>query len=216
MQTAACYRMSGDLKEAAEVYEHGEPPASHSGSLTYSDHPLVKSADPTNNDAKMKLAEIYEILNEPRKALELVYEGISLLVANSLSLAYFIPSVIDSSKKRSPTASTSATRPWGSLFEETRSRGTGKSSGAPTVKAQNRLSHAQLRELEEQKESEVLKGWKRVKELWPRLLSSGDGQEEVEMEWLLEAEKLVETFRETRNLFLTTRVRCFCFLFYLC
>jgi hypothetical protein len=91
MQTAACYRMLGDLKEAAEVYEHGEPPASPSGLLTYSDHPLVKSADPTNNDAKMKLAEIYEILNEPRKALELVYEGISLLVVNSLSLAYFIP-----------------------------------------------------------------------------------------------------------------------------
>jgi general transcription factor 3C polypeptide 3 (transcription factor C subunit 4) len=35
----------------------------------------VKSADPDNNDAKMKLAEIYEMLNEPRKALELVYEG---------------------------------------------------------------------------------------------------------------------------------------------
>ena len=32
-------------------------------------------ADPGNNDAKMKLAEIYEIVNEPRKALELVYEG---------------------------------------------------------------------------------------------------------------------------------------------
>jgi hypothetical protein len=35
----------------------------------------VIGADPNNNDAKMKLAEIYEIVNEPRKALELVYEG---------------------------------------------------------------------------------------------------------------------------------------------
>lgn len=35
----------------------------------------VRSADPSHNEAKMKLAEIYEILNEPRKALELVYEG---------------------------------------------------------------------------------------------------------------------------------------------
>jgi hypothetical protein len=35
----------------------------------------VIGADPSNNDAKMKLAEIYEIINEPRKALELVYEG---------------------------------------------------------------------------------------------------------------------------------------------
>ncbi len=35
----------------------------------------VKEIDPTNNDAKMKLAEVYESMNEPRKALELVYEG---------------------------------------------------------------------------------------------------------------------------------------------
>ena len=39
---------------------------------------LVKSADPSHNEAKMKLAEVYEILNEPRKALELVYEGMSI------------------------------------------------------------------------------------------------------------------------------------------
>jgi hypothetical protein len=37
---------------------------------------VVRSADPSLDDTKMKLAEIYEILNEPRKALELVYEGI--------------------------------------------------------------------------------------------------------------------------------------------
>jgi hypothetical protein len=35
----------------------------------------VRLADPAHNEAKMKLAEIYEILNEPRRALELVYEG---------------------------------------------------------------------------------------------------------------------------------------------
>lgn len=32
-------------------------------------------ADPTHNEAKMKLAELYEILDEPRKALDLVYQG---------------------------------------------------------------------------------------------------------------------------------------------
>ena len=36
---------------------------------------LVRLVDPANNDAKMKLAEIYEIMGEPRKALDLVYEG---------------------------------------------------------------------------------------------------------------------------------------------
>jgi hypothetical protein len=35
----------------------------------------VRLVDPANNDAKMKLAEIYEIMGEPRKALDLVYEG---------------------------------------------------------------------------------------------------------------------------------------------
>jgi general transcription factor 3C polypeptide 3 (transcription factor C subunit 4) len=65
--------MMEEFKEAAEVYEH-----SKSNSYFYMDEltlSSVKSIDPTNNDAKMKLAEIYEIMNEPRKALELVYEG---------------------------------------------------------------------------------------------------------------------------------------------
>jgi len=35
----------------------------------------VIDADPSNTDAKMKLAELYEIMDEPRKALELVYQG---------------------------------------------------------------------------------------------------------------------------------------------
>ena len=40
----------------------------------------VRQADPTHNDAKMKLAEIYEILGETRRALELVYEGMQLVL----------------------------------------------------------------------------------------------------------------------------------------
>jgi thioredoxin-like negative regulator of GroEL len=41
------------------------------------DHRLntVIDADPTHNEAKMKLAELYEIMDEPRKALDLVYQG---------------------------------------------------------------------------------------------------------------------------------------------
>jgi hypothetical protein len=68
--------MLNELKEAAEVYEHGQYSHSFNDPFLQA-HILftVRLADPTNNDAKMKLAEIYEILNEPRKALELVYEG---------------------------------------------------------------------------------------------------------------------------------------------
>jgi hypothetical protein len=75
LQTAACRRMLGDLTEAAEVYEHGDR-LIPSSPPSYRAHPIpVISVDTTNNDAKLKLAEIYEILNEPRKALNLVYQG---------------------------------------------------------------------------------------------------------------------------------------------
>ena len=36
---------------------------------------LVLSLDPSLNDVKMRLAGIYEVLHEPRKALDLVYQG---------------------------------------------------------------------------------------------------------------------------------------------
>ncbi|KAG6897632.1 hypothetical protein C0992_012861 [Termitomyces sp. T32_za158] len=166
LQTAACLRMLDELKDAAEVYEQ------------------VRIADPTHNEAKMKLAEIYELMNEPKKALELVYE------------------VIDSRKKRpkesgasQPTESGAST----SLFEE-------KAAKAKGTKAPGRLTNAQLRELEAEKEKEVLRGYRVVKEQWAGMLA--DDEEAIKL-WLIEAEKLVETFRETRNLFLTSRTNPF-------
>jgi general transcription factor 3C polypeptide 3 (transcription factor C subunit 4) len=62
---------------------------------------------------------------------------------------------------------------------------------------------AELKALEEEREREVLLGYTRVEDLWPRMLRD---DVEAEREWMLEAEKLVEMFRETRNLFVTTRV----------
>ncbi|KAG6826536.1 hypothetical protein H0H92_015434, partial [Tricholoma furcatifolium] len=163
LQTAACLRMLDELKEAAEVYEQ------------------VRIADPTHNEAKMKLAEIYEIMNEPRKALELVYE------------------VIDSRKKRPKEASSAQPAdtfgPTTSLFEE-------KAAKSKSAKTQGRLTHAQLRELEAGKEKEVLRGYKVLMEQWAGMLAH---EMDAERLWFTEAEKLVETFRETRNLFLTTR-----------
>jgi thioredoxin-like negative regulator of GroEL len=37
---------------------------------------LVLSNEPDNHKAKLRLAEVYEAQNEPKKALALVYEGI--------------------------------------------------------------------------------------------------------------------------------------------
>jgi hypothetical protein len=67
------------------------------------------------------------------------------------------------------------------------------------------LTPAQLRELEVEKEKEVMKGYRRLKEIWSGMLA---GEKDLEREWLVEAEKLIDMFRETRNLFVTSRVYC--------
>lgn len=154
--------MLSEHKDAADVYEQ------------------LLLADPTNNDTKMKLAEIYEILNEPRRALDLVYE-----VIGSRRKARRDGKSQQSDREESIVPSSS------SLFVET------SASGKKGSKS-NRLNTVQLKELEAEKEKEVLRGWKRLCEIW-------DEEEKLE-EWLMEAEKLVEAFRETRNLFSTTRV----------
>ncbi|KAE9396193.1 TPR-like protein, partial [Gymnopus androsaceus JB14] len=145
LQIASCYRMLDELKEAADIYEH------------------VRLADPTNNDAKMKLAEIYEILNEPRKALDLVYQ------------------VIDSRKRRPKDPSqpndngSSAGNPSSSLFSEDRSSKNTKSSRANPSNP-NRLSQAQLKELEAEKEKDVLRIYRRIKEIWGRDVEGEGGE----------------------------------------
>jgi general transcription factor 3C polypeptide 3 (transcription factor C subunit 4) len=182
----------------------------------------------------MKLAEIYEILNEPRKALELVYEGLSIF----LSLCYFTlhltestytPPVIDSRKKRPKEPASqnyghqASEDPSGtSLFEEKSSIIGGAGAGARSKTSSTgagrpgKLTHAQLRELEAAKEREVVRGYKKVSELWGKMMKGAGGSQEEEdqealREWMVEAEKMVETFRETRNLFLTSRVGFFFF-----
>ncbi|KAJ3836438.1 hypothetical protein F5878DRAFT_259541 [Lentinula raphanica] len=192
LQIASCLRMLDELKDAAEIYEH------------------VRLADPNNNDAKMKLAEIYEIMNEPRKALDLVYQ------------------VIDSRKRRTRDPSqangSSATgNPSTSLFSEKNA----KPSTQSRSNNQNRLTQAQLKQLEAEKEREVLRSYNRVVEIWAGMLKEREAAAKeletgmqasktimqhgaapegpVEREWMLEAEKLVDTFRETRNLFTAAR-----------
>ncbi|KAI6048063.1 hypothetical protein EDC04DRAFT_2556141 [Pisolithus marmoratus] len=169
LQVATCRRMQGDLRDASEVYKQ------------------VVEADPSNNDVKMKLAELYEIMDEPRKALELVYQ------------------VIDSRKRRPAqpediNVDRTTLQPTASLFDEKfQARQKGKAANK-----QGRLSLAELKALEEEREKEVVTGYKRIEELWPRIL--GDHPvDQAEREWVLEAEKLIEMFRETRNLFLTTK-----------
>ena len=112
--------------------------------------------------------------------------------------------VIDSRKKRGKSnaanQSEDAVNPSStSLFSED------KATPKSKARVQNRLTPAQLRELEVEKEKEVMKGYRRLKEIWSGMLA---GEKHLEMEWLVEAEKLIDMFRETRNLFVTSRVCC--------
>ncbi|KAJ7236030.1 hypothetical protein C8J57DRAFT_1377318 [Mycena rebaudengoi] len=163
MQTAACLRMLDELREAVDVYE------------------CIRLLDQTNNDVKMKLAEIYEILNEPRKALELVYE-----VIDSRQRAPKGPDTNSSQPSQQPSAS---------LFAEDKS-GRSKASAS---RAANRMSAEALKELEAKLERDTLKSHRRLTELWPMI--SKNEVNDSEREWLIEAEKLIEGFRETRKLF---------------
>ncbi|KAJ7805997.1 hypothetical protein B0H14DRAFT_3882550 [Mycena olivaceomarginata] len=167
LQSAECLQMAGELRDAAEVYEAGKS---------------FRRADPNHNEAKMKLAEIYEILNQPRKALDLVYE------------------VIDSRKRRPKEGNNTAT-PSAPAAQSLIQDKPAKRPKTPTKKSANRLSNAELRAMEGKKEKEVVDGYRRVKQLWPRML---EGEGEPRQQWMLEAEKLIEAFRETRCLFSTT------------
>ena len=89
-----------------------------------------------------------------------------------------------------------------SLFEEKARKGKGKGKGSAGARP-GKLTAAQLRELEAQKEREAAQSYARVRDLWPRMLA---GDEDADREWMYEAEMLIESFRETRALFLTTRV----------
>ncbi|KAL1658912.1 hypothetical protein GGG16DRAFT_119694 [Schizophyllum commune] len=217
MQAAACYHMLGELQEAAEVYES------------------VIQADPTLNDAKMKLAGIYEATGEVHRA-------------HRLSQA-----PRDPTDTREGTAREGTTDPNTSFFAEDR---TATARKAP--KPRTGLTRAQLEAMEKEREREAAQGWARVKELWGQVVggegedtdvanggdvapvdadavvsadamdvdSGADGDVEAgngptqddakrkgkrpdrataRREWLLEAEKLIEMFRETRRLFTTDR-----------
>jgi len=162
----------------------------------------VTAGDSEHNDAKMKLAELYEAMNEPRKALNLVYEGDSVSAAFQF---FFKPFhlVIEARKRhltregQSEGAATDHTQPSESLFQEKAARGKAK-------KTKRGMTLAQLQELELEHEASTKRGFESLKKLAPDMKR---GKPEAEAAWLLEAETLVESFREVKPLFPSTRVR---------
>jgi general transcription factor 3C polypeptide 3 (transcription factor C subunit 4) len=76
LQIGLCHRNLSNFDSAIEVYQIGKAlwTTGFHHRLTEV-HPAAIAADPSNTDVKMKLAEIYEMTNQSRKALELVQEG---------------------------------------------------------------------------------------------------------------------------------------------
>lgn len=140
----------------------------------------------------------------------------STKVSNTLinwcrNLTFSIPIVIESRAKNrhakdSDDATPSGQQPQLSLFEE------GPRGKSKARKRSHRFTMAQLEQIEADKEKEVARGYKRMQDLWPLLLNeAADGHVKAKREWMLEAEKLVEMFRETKMLFLASRVNLPCF-----
>lgn len=84
-----------------------------------------------------------------------------------------------------------------SLFDERQRQ---KSKPRPT---KARLTATQLEELARQQQAEMDRGWRRVIEL---LAPMRQGDSTAESDWLVEAERLIEVFRQSKDLFSTAKV----------
>ncbi|EJD52995.1 TPR-like protein [Auricularia subglabra TFB-10046 SS5] len=171
MRIGACRRNLGNFKEAAEVYQH------------------LLAQMPDYKEAKMKLAEVYELMGELRKALDLVYQ------------------VIDA-RRRAPKPAAeeqavfASASPHGeglALFDE---RPVERTTRKTKAKQTNRLDAAQLEEAAKRKQSAVEEAWHRLQELAPKMQ---ERVSEAETQWLVEAETVIEAYREARDLFTTQK-----------
>lgn len=120
--------------------------------------------------------------------------------------------VIDSRKKIKQQDAVQTDRPTatsttphgvaGSLFSENAFQTRAKRN--PPAK---RLTAAELRQLEAEKEAEIVGGWKRLLELWPAVRSRRKGRlDQAGRDWMVQAGKMADTFRETRLLFTQGKV----------
>lgn len=76
-------------------------------------------------------------------------------------------------------------------------------TSSQSKKISPKLSPAELKALEDERQRKLTAAWEMCKSLRGGMEA---GDDEVEGEWLIEAEKLVEHFRETRHLFVTAKV----------
>ncbi|CCO35244.1 General transcription factor 3C polypeptide 3 AltName: Full=Transcription factor IIIC 102 kDa subunit [Rhizoctonia solani AG-1 IB] len=174
-QIGSCHRQMKNYTAARDVYQR------------------IIDVDPDEHDAKMKLAEVYDILNEKRLALELVNQVIKAreqIQSRTSTSGAHTPAEASLFVERAPTASTLTTK---------------KPTNKPT------LTPAEAQRMERERVDTVVRGFKRLKDLDPGEICSntGGGTDERWDEWLSVAEELVRIFMGEKKLFISDRYKEF-------
>ncbi|KAJ1300854.1 hypothetical protein OPQ81_002493 [Rhizoctonia solani] len=174
-QIGSCHRQMKNYTAARDVYQR------------------IIDVDPDEHDAKMKLAEIYDILNEKRLALDLVNEVIKAreqIQSRTPTSGVHTPAETSLFTERAPTTSTSTAK-------------------KPANKAT--LTPAEIQRLERERVDTVVRGFKRLKVLDPGEICPG-GEENTDGrwdEWLSVAEELARIFMGEKKLFISDRYKEF-------
>ncbi|KAG8739535.1 transcription factor TFIIIC subunit tfc4 [Ceratobasidium sp. 414] len=173
-QIGACHRQMNNYTAARDVYQR------------------IINVDPDVHEAKMKLAEIYDMLNEKRLALDLVNqvikarEQIQLRAITSGSPAPIDTSLFTERVQASLPQSAPATK---------------KSVSKPTI------TPAEAQRLSWERTDAVIRGFKTLKEADPGEICLDPGQEDLGRwdEWIAVADELATTFMEEKRLFIADR-----------
>ncbi|KAG8773624.1 transcription factor TFIIIC subunit tfc4 [Ceratobasidium sp. 428] len=173
-QIGACYRQLKNYPAARDVYQR------------------IIDVDPDVHDAKMKLAEIYDIMNEKRLALNLVNEVIKAREQIQLRA----------------TTSESPVPPDTSLFAE-RSQAAGPTPKKSAPKTT--ITPAEAQRLDREHTDTVIRGFKKLKEADAGDICLDPAQEEVGRwdGWLAVAEELARIFMDEKRLFIVDRYKEF-------
>ncbi|KAG8715736.1 transcription factor TFIIIC subunit tfc4 [Ceratobasidium sp. 395] len=173
-QIGACHRQMKNYTAARDVYQR------------------IIDVDPDVHDAKMRLAEIYDLLNEKRLALNLVNEVIKAREQIQLRAA----------------TSESPALPDTSLFAE-RSQAAGPTPKKSTPKTTTTLAEAQR--LDREHTDTVIRGFKKLKETDAGDICLDPAQKDVGRwdGWLAVAEELARIFMEEKRLFIADRYKEF-------
>ncbi|KAG9007114.1 transcription factor TFIIIC subunit tfc4 [Tulasnella sp. 427] len=159
MRISSCHRLLGDFDKAVEVLKY------------------VLEVNPENIEAKMRLAELYEILDQPRQALALVNEGKEPLIAWRKTQEKGRSTAGDEDPESSSAEQS------GALFEEKKRHAKSKST----------VPIGTIHVFELARQNVVDEGFSKLEKLDPK------GPERTE--WMKEALVLIDVFRETRELF---------------